>query len=260
MAGSVEALERFERQTALPALVLAIASLPLLAAPLIWEFSSTTDSTIFALDWFIWGAFALEYVVRLYLAPMKRAFVRTNLIDLAVVLLPFLRPLRLARSARVLRLLRMGRVLVLAARGVDALRDVLQKRRLNYTLLFAGIATVGAALMVLEFERPGEESNIRSLPDALWWAITTITTVGYGDRFPTTAGGRAIGAMLMVIGIALFGLLAATVSAFFVRKDAVDEMDPQLVEINEKLERIEQLLGADRPAEAENLTGSATKE
>jgi voltage-gated potassium channel len=158
-------------------------------------------------------------VIRLYLAPAKGEFIRHNLIDLAVVILPFLRPLRVVRSAKVLRVLRLGRATVHIARAVDALRDVLDRHRFNYTVLVAGILTVGGAFMAFEFERGAEGANIATIPDALWWALTTITTVGYGDRYPTTAGGRGVGAVLMVLGITLFRLLAAPVSAMFIRKD-----------------------------------------
>lgn len=243
MAGSAEALERFQRQSAIPMLILALASLPLIALPLLLDFPRNVDSTLFAIDWFIWAAFAVEYGIRLFLAPAKREFMKGNVIDLIVIVLPFLRPLRVVRSARLLRVLRLGRATAYVARFVDALRDVLERHRFNYTLLVAGIVTLGASFMVLEAERGTEGANILTLPDALWWAITTVTTVGYGDRFPTTALGRGIGAVLMVLGIALFGLIAASVSAMFVRKDVAKDVDPQLDEINDRLGRIEEALG-----------------
>jgi voltage-gated potassium channel len=228
MAGSVEALERFERQTAWPMLVLSLLIIPLLVIPLIVDLSDGMEGVFFAVDWFVWAAFALEYGIRLYLAPEKGRFVRGNIVDLIVVFVPFLRPLRIARSTRLVRLLRIGRVGVFLLRGASAVRTVLTKRKLNYTLLTAGIVMVGAAFWVLELEREAEDSTIETLPDALWWAITTITTVGYGDTYPTTAGGRAVGAVLMVLGIALFGLVAATLSAFFVERDQAEDPDPQV--------------------------------
>ena len=106
MAGSEEALDRFERQTALLMMILALAIIPLLVLPQVLELSPAVESTFFALDWFIWVAFVLEYGIRLYLAPSKRYFVSHNIIDLLFVLLPFLRPLRIARSARAFSLLR----------------------------------------------------------------------------------------------------------------------------------------------------------
>jgi voltage-gated potassium channel len=104
-----QALERFERQTAWPMLLLSIAILPLLVIPLIFELSPAVETTFFALDWFIWPAFAVEYAVRLYHSEKKLRFLRANVVDLVIVLLPLLRPLRVVRSARALRALRAAR-------------------------------------------------------------------------------------------------------------------------------------------------------
>ena len=244
MAGSAEALERFQRQTVIPMLVLALATLPLIVVPLLLDLPPLADSAVYALDWFIWVAFALEYGIRLYLASAKGSFMKGNVIDLVVIVLPFLRPLRVVRSAKVLRVLRLGRATAYVARFVDALRDVVSRHRFNYSLLVALIATIGGAFMVMEFERGAADRNITNASDALWWAITTVTTVGYGDRYPTTGPGRAVGAVLMVVGIALFGFLAASVSALFVRKDVAKDVDPHLDEISARLERIEDALAA----------------
>jgi hypothetical protein len=81
----------------------------------------------FALDWFIWAVFAVEYGIRLYLAPAKGRFVRSNVIDLVVIVVPFLRPLRVARSARMVRVLRAARIGAFLLRGLDAARDVLTR-------------------------------------------------------------------------------------------------------------------------------------
>lgn len=242
-APGADSLERFERATAWPMLVLAIAIIPLLVIPLTADLSRSTEETFIALEWFIWAAFAAEYLVRLYLAPDKWAFVKSNKIDLFVVVVPFLRPLRIARSARALRVLRAARAGVFLVRGVKALRYVLTRHKLHYVLLVTLFVVVASALLVLSFERDVAGSNIASLPDALWWAMTTVTTVGYGDRFPTTAGGRGIGVVLMVIGIALFGFLAGSIASFFVESDEEQKLDPQLAEINERLARVEDLLG-----------------
>lgn len=80
-----------------------------------------------------------------------------------------------------------------------------------------------AAIAVLDAERGKQNSNIDDIGDALWWAVTTITTVGYGDRYPVTAVGRLVAAALMVFGIALLGVLTASIAAWFVR--VVQESD-----------------------------------
>ena len=235
MAGSQEALDRFERQTALPMMVIALAIIPLLVVPLIIDLLSGVEATFFALDWFIWVAFVLEYGIRLYLAPSKRYFVSHNIIDLLFVLIPFLRPLRILRSARAFSLLRAFRGTVILLRAVKAAKSVVTTHKLGYTLLIAAGVVVGSGLVVATIEESDPARNIRSIPDGLWWAVTTITTVGYGDRFPVTAIGRAIGAGVMILGIGLFGLLAATLASFLVEKDLEKEIDPQIAEIGERV-------------------------
>ena len=111
--------------------------------------------------------------------------------------------------------------------------------------------TVAGPLLVESFERGASDGNITSIPDPLWWAITTITTVGYGDRFPTTPGGRGVGMILMVVGIALFGLLAGSLASFFVEHREEEKVDPEL-EISQRLDRIEQSL-AERKSEISQL-------
>jgi len=131
---------------------------------------------------------------------------------------------------------------VVLLRAVDAVQDVLKKHKLGYTLVIALVVVVGSGLLVTEFEQSNPDRNIQSIPDGLWWAVTTVTTVGYGDRFPITAIGRGIGTVVMILGIGLFGLLAATLASFFVEKDIEKELDPQMAQLDERLARIEALL------------------
>jgi voltage-gated potassium channel len=191
-AAKAVALERFERNTAVPMLILSLAIIPLLLIPWLVDLSSTTETTFIALDWFIWAAFFIEYGVRLYLAPRKGKFIASNKIDLVVIVLPFLRPLRVFRSVRTARVLRAARGVAVLLRAIDAGRDVLTRHKLHYVLTVTLACVVAGALMVESFERGAPDSNIDSIPDAMWWAVTTVTTVGYGDRFPVTAGGRAL--------------------------------------------------------------------
>jgi voltage-gated potassium channel len=104
------------------------------------------------------------------------------------------------------------------------------------------VVVVGSGFLVATIEEASPDRNITSIPDALWWAVTTSTTVGYGDKFPVTPIGRAIGAGVMILGIGLFGLLAASLASLLVEKDLEREIDPQIAEMNERLERIERLL------------------
>ena len=245
MRSSAEALERFERQTAWPMLALALAIVPLLVIPLVVDLSPTSETILYACDWFVWAAFAVEYGVRLYLAPIKGQFIRSNVIDLVTVIVPFLRPLRVLRSTRILRLFSVGRAGVFLLRGIKAVQNVLTRHKLHYTLLVAGAITVGAGVIVGELERGSADANITTIPEGLWWAITTVTTVGYGDAYPVTPAGRGVAVVLMLVGVGLFGLLAASLASFLIERghdDDVDPVDIGLEDIAARLERIEDQL------------------
>jgi voltage-gated potassium channel len=96
---------------------------------------------------------------------------------------------------------------------------------------------------VAELERGAPDRNIDSFAEALWWGVTTVTTVGYGDTFPVTAAGRGVAAVLMVLGIGIFGLLAASLAAYFIEQDTSREPEDRLDDIQVRLGRIEQQLG-----------------
>jgi voltage-gated potassium channel len=153
----------------------------------------------------IWIAFGLDYLVRVTLAASKRQFVRDHLLDLAVLVLPLLRPLRAVRV--VTALARLNRTSV-SLRG----------RTTAYVVGAVVLLGFVSALAVLDAERHSEDANIVSFGDASWWAATTITTVGYGDQFPTTAEGRFVGVGLMIGGIALAGTVTAALASWFVEQ------------------------------------------
>ena len=161
--------------------------------------SPAAASFCLVVQWVAWAAFAGDYLMRLRLAPRKWLFVRKNLLDLAVIALPLLRPLRLLRLVVLLRI--FNRSATLGLRG----------RVSGYVAGGAVLLALVAALAVLDAERDNPDANITSIGDALWWACTTMSTVGYGDRYPTTTLGRLVAVGLMVSGIALNrdpGLLA----------------------------------------------------
>ncbi|MCL4139026.1 UNVERIFIED_CONTAM: hypothetical protein GTU68_010525 [Idotea baltica] len=160
--------------------------------------------------------------------------VRTHKLDLVIVLFPLLRPLRF------LRVLRLSTAASGLGRAVAALRRI--GGRPGFQPFFATVALVivlGAGLgLAFEHEQPG--SGLNNFGDALWWAIVTCTTVGYGDHFPVTTGGRLVAAVLMLVGIAGLSVLTASIAALFVKED--DE--PSIAELREQLDRIEALLGS----------------
>ncbi|MGH7703635.1 MAG: potassium channel family protein [Gemmatimonadales bacterium] len=246
------ALERFERAVELPLLILALTMVPLLLAPLVFEFPSGVESTFTGVEWFIWAAFAFEYAVRLGLTSQRWSFVRREWAALLIIALPFLRPLRIVRSARALRVLRLLRLVGALGTVGSGIRRLMVRHRLHYALAVTGLVVLGAAALALGLE-DGHGGSIDSFGDALWWATTTVTTVGYGDMFPVTPGGRGIAVFLMITGIALFGVLTANVAAFFIEEQKDDDAQPKPAldqatadEILKRLAAMETLLAADR--------------
>jgi voltage-gated potassium channel len=155
-----------------------------------------------------WPVFLADYVFRLVLAEHRWEFVRRNWIDGVAVLLPLLRPLR------ILSLIRVARV-------IDRrLTTSLHGRVAAYVTLTASLVVFMASLAELDAERGDPDATITTFSDALWWALTTITTVGYGDRYPVTGEGRLVAGLLMVAGIALLGTVTAAVASWFVRRVA----------------------------------------
>jgi voltage-gated potassium channel Kch len=120
------------------------------------------------------------------------------------VVVPFLRPFRL---------LRLVAIVMAASRRAGGL--VVQQ----VTLYVVGVATIVmsvSAVVVYNAEHDSPDGNIKTLVDAFWWAVSTMTTVGYGDRVPVTATGRITAVILMLTGIALVGTITAAVAAWFV--------------------------------------------
>lgn len=152
--------------------------------------------------WVIWALFAVDYLVRFSLAQAKFRFVRRNPFDLLTVALPILRPLRVVM------------VLTLLNRRLS---HSLEQRVALYACGATMLVGMSASLAVLDAERDAPNATIATFPDAAWWALTTITTVGYGDRYPVTPEGRLVAAALMVGGIALLGVVTGLVASWFVR-------------------------------------------
>lgn len=133
---------------------------------------------------------------------------RSNLLDLVVVVLPLLRPLRLLRLLTLLNVLNRS-----AGRSLRGQVAVYVAGATTLVLLMSSLA-------MLDAERNADGANITRYGDALWWAATTVTTVGYGDRYPVTSAGRLIAVALMVCGIARLGVVTASLASWLVQRVA----------------------------------------
>lgn len=164
---------RWEARAEWPLTAAALVFLIAYAWPILDpDLSAPWRAVLRALTWTTWALFALDYAARLTLSSRRGAFVRHNVFDLLVVALPLLRPLRLLRLVNVLA--------ALNRHAGSSLRGRVVTYAVGGTVL---IVLVGA-LAGLDAERTSSDANITSFGDAVWWALATITTVGYGDQFP----------------------------------------------------------------------------
>lgn len=173
--------------------------------------------------WATWALFAVDYVGRFVLAHDKWRFFRTNLIDLAAVVLPMLRPLRLVRLLSLLSILNRTATQRLHGRVV------------TYTVGAVSLLVIVGALAVTDAERGAPGANIENLGDGFWWAAVTIATVGYGDRFPVSPIGRGVAVALMLGGVALLGVVTATIASWLVQRVA-DVTEEQEIATREQVE------------------------
>jgi voltage-gated potassium channel len=166
---------------------------------------NSTQTLLNVVQWVSWIAFAADLIFGLTNAENKKEYLKKHPLEVAAVLLPFLRPLRLMR--------------VISFGGL-AIQKVAIGRQFAITIkVFLASIFVAyiSAVQITITERAVEGSNIKNFGDGLWWAITTVTTVGYGDRYPTTTEGRCLAVALMIMGISLMGVITASVAAWFVK-------------------------------------------
>jgi len=160
----------------------------------------------FVANWLIWGVFALELAAVLIVATRRGAAPRAHWLDVAIVLLTvplfgqFLSSLRLVRLARLLRLLRAG---VIIGRALQAERRLTSPQTFRFVALLTLFIVVVAGAAQAAFNA----NEFDSVWDGVWWAVVTVTTVGYGDLYPTDVEGRIIGIIVMFVGIGFISVL-----------------------------------------------------
>ncbi|MDQ3276893.1 MAG: ion transporter [Bacteroidota bacterium] len=161
--------------------------------------------------------FFIDFLYRLFTAKNKWKYLRWGWIDL-VSSLP-MHVLSIGRLFRVFQLIRVLRAL----RSIDLVAHFLFRNKVKGAFTTAAVVAfamiVICSIGILEFEKDAPRGNIKTPEDALWWSYVTITTVGYGDHYPVTTGGRILAALLMTIGVSLFGTFTAYVASWFVEKN-----------------------------------------
>ncbi|WP_345764512.1 potassium channel family protein [Diaminobutyricibacter sp. McL0608] len=227
---------RWQQLTEWPLAIVAAIFLATYAWEVIADLQGPEAMAAEVIIWTTWGVFLLDYFVNLSLARERWRWFYTHLFDLAIVVLPMLRPLRLLRLVTILAVLQKtaGR----AFRGRVSI----------YVAGAASLLVFTAALAVLDSERHAPGATITTFGDALWWAFVTITTVGYGDFTPVTETGRFIAVGLMVGGIAMLGVVTATLASWIVERVALTEDHArtatrgQIRELSAQIEQLQEML------------------
>lgn len=190
---------------------------------------------------FVTIIFIADFTYRLWTAESRKTyfFRQWGWADL-LACIPTLRILRFFRIFRVYRLMREV--------GPDTIKDQLLYDRAGsvlYLTLFLGLVIIQTAgVLILDVESANPEANIQTPSDAIWWSYVTITTVGYGDRYPTTNWGRIVGVLLMTSGVALFGVFTSFLANTFLspREKPQEAADHPPEGVAARLQELRQLI------------------
>ncbi len=226
-------------------LALCLYALAALAIQATVQLEPETRSILDYADYAVCGVFFIDFVISLVRAPDRwRYFITWGWLDLLSTI-PTIDITRWGRTARILRVFRVLRGL----RASKLLATLVVRRRAENAFLTASLAALMlitfSSIAILHFETD-PEANIKTADDAVWWAFSTISCVGYGERYPVTGEGRFIAAILMAAGVGLFGTLSGFLASWFIgpaRKEDVNSdiaaLRKEIVELREVLQRNE---------------------
>ena len=244
-------------------LVLTILSLAVMVL-MILPLSDATHDILTVYDNLICVVFLIDFTVNITRAKPKRAYWidRRGWLDLLGSIPSFgvLRITALLRLARLSRLARISRLLKGEAKTA-LIKDIIDNRgqyAIFITLLLMLIVLTTSSVLILQFESRSPDANITTGGDALWWAIVTITTVGYGDFYPVTALGREVGVVVMFAGVGIIGALASILASILVPSPKDPEVDPavagmeaELAGVRAELTALREMLTADRATQGD---------
>ncbi|WP_243075798.1 potassium channel family protein [Microbacterium sp. SS28] len=215
MARSRLTMTRWESLTHWPLIVASMLWLVAYSWKVIADVHGPSAVVLWTVIALTYAAFVVDYLVRLTLGRPRAAWFRTHLLDLAIVVIPMLRALRLLR------------VLTAMTFGKQTAGTVLRSRIAIYGAGASLLVIYLCSLAVLDVERRAPGANIETFGDSIWWAFVTVATVGYGDYYPITTIGRMWAVGLMAGGIAIVGTVTATVSSWVIEKAAQGRDDDE---------------------------------
>lgn len=242
-APNASALETSSRFLELSSLILSIYVMGALACQTFLPLPPQLQGLLGSIDTLVCFFFLFEFFYRLWRAENRWSFLAWNWIDF-VASIPAIEVFRWGRIFRILRILR-------AIRSTRVLIRYLFRNRKDATLksvlLISFVLLIFSSVAVLTFEDL-PESNIKTPADALWWAFVSLTTVGYGDKYPITPGGRIIAALLVTAGVGLFGTLSGYIASYFIepeqqsQESEIRALTTEVRTLHAKLDHLEQLL------------------
>lgn len=222
-------------------LALCLYALGTLAFESFFLLDPSTHQILKYADNAVCGLFFVDFLLNLYRAPNKWRYMYTwGWIDLASSI-PTVEALRWGSLSRVVRIFRVLRGVRATKLVISFILDWRSQGTFLATALISIVAIIFSSVAIIQFEKGANNSNIITAEDALWWAVVTITTVGYGDRYPVTIEGRIIAVMLMIIGIGLFATFSGLVAACFLTPEA-QHQESELESLRQELATIRQLL------------------
>jgi len=216
-------------------LILTLLNLCALVADTLFVLPKEVTNLIHTIDTAVCGVFFLDFLIQLYRAESKLTFLKWGWIDLiaSVPNSDFLRWGRLVRVLRIIRFFRGIRSLQKILRMV--FQDRIETGAVSLGLtLFLLIAFTSVSILICEGHADG---NIKTAEDAVWWSIVTVTTVGYGDKYPVTTEGRILGSVLMIAGVGMFATVSGLAASWFL--GAGDRTSDELKEVLAKLKTLE---------------------
>ena len=223
-------LDKIERITEIPLMILSLVMIPLLLGPVLWDMAENEERFFFLADILIWTLFAVDMLVKIVLSTNRINYLKVNWFELIVVGLPWFRPFRIVR---------------LIAFAAKSYKGTTRAGKPDFLLVYAvGLIVVGATI-VTTFEQ-GYGSSLESFSQSLWWSLVTTTTIGYayGETLPMSIAGRGMAVILMLGGLGIFGAITANLAAVF--SNAGDPNTKALAEIQQELRELQSEISSNR--------------
>lgn len=217
----------------LMSLVLSFLSLFVISGLLFFKPTPETYALLIGIDTLICSLFLLQLSIDLFRAKDRRTFLKEHWVDF-LASIPLIEPLRFGRIFQILRVIRVIRS------GKHIFQQINKNRKeatlASILLLLLLLLTLGSsAILFVESGQAG--ANINSASDALWWAIVTVSTVGYGDHYPTTALGKIVASVVLISGVGIFGMISGLITSLITTPKTEDPYH-QLSRNNELLEKL----------------------